>query len=185
MTTIWQVKRTRMPLLRRLCPDCTTDVSAATGKFRVNANGKLLDVWLLTRCLRCGHTARVKVHHRTHVRSFDPVKLRGYQDNDLDLVAEVLLDPLIARHSHYLVDWTDAWELAAPEVQPHVNWRIAVRVEFADPVPVRPVQLIAKGLELSRSRVERLIADQRITSAAKLNRKTSLSFEFTVLLGSS
>lgn len=182
--TIWQLRRTRLPLLRRLCPDCTTDVSAATGKFRVNASGKLLDVWLLIRCMRCGHAAKVTVHDRINVRSIDPVKLRGYNDNDLDLVAAVLLDPYIGRRNHYLLDWTGAWELTIPEVRPLGDWPIDVRVEFADPIPVRPVRLIAQGLRLSRGEVERLITDKRIDSVIKLNGKTSSSFEFTVLAGS-
>ncbi|MEP7194361.1 MAG: DUF1062 domain-containing protein [Actinomycetota bacterium] len=184
IAAIWQVQRTRLPLLRRLCPDCTTDVSAATGKFRVNASGKLLDVWLLIRCVHCGHTAKVTVHDRTNVRSLDPLKLRGYNDNNLDLVTEVLLDPLIGRRNHYSLDWTDAWELAILEVQPPGDQRIDVRVEFADHVPVRPVRLIAQGLGLSRGEVERLITDKRIDSNIKLNRKTSSSFEFAVLPGS-
>ena len=46
----WVVRRTRLPLLSLRCPDCRSE-SATTGKgrFRVNANGKLLDVWLLAR----------------------------------------------------------------------------------------------------------------------------------------
>jgi hypothetical protein len=180
-TAIWQVQRTRLPLLRRPCPDCATNVSATSGKFRVNANGKLLDVWLLIRCEHCGHNARIKVHHRTNVRSLDPGKLRGYMDNDLDLVAEALLDLLIARGNHYSLDWTDAWKLAATEIQPHVGGRMHVRVLFDDPVPVRPVRIIAQGLKLSRGEVERLITDRRIASAIELRRKTSSNFDFEVM----
>jgi hypothetical protein len=46
----WVVRRTRLPLLSLRCLDCRSE-SATTGqgRFRVNANGKLLDVWLLAR----------------------------------------------------------------------------------------------------------------------------------------
>lgn len=181
VATSWRVQRTSLPVLRRLCPDCTTDVSAASGKFRVNASGKLLEVWLLIRCVHCGHTAKITVHDRANVRTIDPAKLRGYNDNDLDLVADVLLDPLIGRRNHYSLDWTDAWELVIPVVETAGDRRIEVRVEFADPVPVRPVRLIAQGLGLTRGEVERLIADKRIQSTTKLTGKTAASFEFAVL----
>lgn len=185
IATVWQVQRTSLPLVRRPCPDCTTDASAASGKFRVNASGKLLDVWLLIRCVRCGHTAKVTVLERANVRAIDPEKLRGYNDNDLDLVADVLLDPLIGHRNHYFLDWTDAWELAIPAVETPGDRRIEVRVEFADPIPVRPVRLIAQGLGLTRGEVERLIADKRLHSAAKLTGKVAASFEFVVLPSSS
>lgn len=46
----WVVRRTRLPLLSPRCVDCRSE-SATTGegRFRVNANGNLLDVWLLVR----------------------------------------------------------------------------------------------------------------------------------------
>ena len=68
--------------LFRGVPGCATHVSAAGGTFRVNANGRRLDVWLLIRCAHCGHNARIKVRHRTNVSSFDPGELGGYLDND-------------------------------------------------------------------------------------------------------
>jgi len=60
------------------CPDCPAG-SATTGggKFRVNANGKLLDVWLLVRCVSCHRTSKLTVHERTPVRSLDPAELHG------------------------------------------------------------------------------------------------------------
>ena len=74
----WVVRRTRLPLLSMRCPDCPAG-SATTGggKFRVNANGKLLDVWLLVRCVSCHRTSKLTVHERTPVRSLDPAELHG------------------------------------------------------------------------------------------------------------
>ena len=182
---IWQVQGTRLPLLRRPCPGCATHVSAASGTFRVNANGKRLDVWLLIRCAHCGHNARLKVRHRINVSSFDPGELGGYMDNDPELVAAALLDPLNARRNHYSLDWTDAWKLTTPPMRPHVDGPMRVRVHFLVPAAIRPVRIIAQGLSLSRSDVERLIADRRITSAIDLRRKTSTSFDFARLPESS
>ncbi|WP_322169633.1 DUF1062 domain-containing protein [Acutalibacter caecimuris] len=34
------------------------------GKFRVNANGRRLDVWLIYRCEKCGHSAARAFHCR-------------------------------------------------------------------------------------------------------------------------
>jgi len=69
--------------------DCRAE-SATTGegRFRVNANGNLLDVWLLVRCVSCDRTSKLTVHERAPVRSFDPAELHGYRVNDPELVAK-------------------------------------------------------------------------------------------------
>ncbi|WP_233600866.1 MULTISPECIES: DUF1062 domain-containing protein [Micromonospora] len=175
----WVVRRTRLPLLSSRCPDCRSE-SATTGegRFRVNANGKLLDVWLLVRCVSCDRTSKLTVHERAKVSSFDPAELHGYHVNDPELVASRLLDPLLARRNHFTLDWTGAWRLDTPPTRPDEAWPAQVEVTFADPVPVRPERLIAHGLDLSRNQVLR-----RIKCDIPLRRTTSAGFTFLVMAG--
>jgi hypothetical protein len=94
----WVVRRTRLPLLSLRCVDCrSASATTGEGRFRVNANGKLLDVWLLVRCVSCDRTSKLAVHERTPVRSFDRAELHGYHVNDPELVASRLLDPVPVR----------------------------------------------------------------------------------------
>ena len=173
----WVVRRTRLPLLSMRCVDCRSE-SATTGegRFRVNANGKLLDVWLLVRCVSCDRTSKLTVYERTPVSSFDPAELDGYRDNDPELVASKLLDPLLARRNRFVLDWTGAWRLDTPSARPDEAWPIQVEVVFEDPVPVRPDRFLAQGLGLSRNEVLR-----RIKSDISLRRPTSAGFTFTVM----
>ncbi|MFC7274945.1 DUF1062 domain-containing protein [Paractinoplanes rhizophilus] len=174
----WVVRRTRLPLLSLRCVDCRSE-SATTGegRFRVNANGKLLDVWLLVRCVSCDRTSKLTVHERTPVATLDPAVLHGYHVNDPALVAARLLDPLLARRHHFALDWTGAWRLdrACPLDE---AWPVRVEVVFEDPVPVRPDRLIAHGLGFSRSEVLR-----RVKCEIPLRRHTSAGFAFTVIAG--
>ncbi|TDC81040.1 DUF1062 domain-containing protein [Actinomadura sp. 7K507] len=175
----WVVRRTRLPLLSLRCADCRS-VSATTGegRFRVNANGKLLDVWLLVRCVSCDRTSKLTVHERAPVRSFDPAELRGYRVNDPGLVASRLLDPLLARRNRFTLDWTGAWRLDAPPARLDEGWPVQVEVRFEDPVPVRPERLVARGLGISRAEVQR-----RIKCDIPLRRPTIADFAFTVMAG--
>jgi hypothetical protein len=175
----WVVRRTRLPLLSLRCLDCRSE-SATTGqgRFRVNANGKLLDVWLLVRCVSCDRTSKLTVRERAPVRSFDPAELHGYHVNDPELVASRLLDPWLARRNRFTLDWTGAWRLDAPSAWLDEARPVLVKVVFEDPVPVRPDLLIAQGLGLSRSEVLR-----RIKCDIPLRRPTSEGFTFTVIAG--
>ena len=175
----WVVRRTRLPLLSLRCVDCRSEsATAGAGRFRVNANGKLLDVWLLVRCVSCDRTSKLTVRERAPVGSLDPAELHGYHLNDPELVAATLLDPLFARRNHCTLDWTEAWQLDAPPAWPAGAWPVQVRVVFADPVPVRPERLIAQGLGISRNKVLR-----RVKCDVPLRRPMSTEFTFTVLAG--
>jgi hypothetical protein len=93
----WVVRRTRLPLLSLRCVDCRSEsATAGEGRFRVNANGQLLDVWLLVRCVSCDRTSKLTVHERAPVRSLDPAEVHGYHVNDPDLVASTLLDATLS-----------------------------------------------------------------------------------------
>jgi hypothetical protein len=175
----WVVRRTRLPLLSLRCAGCRSEsATAGEGRFRVNANGKLLDVWLLVRCVSCDRTAKLTVHERAPVRSFDPARLDGYHNSAPELVVSTLLDPLTARRSHFTLDWEGAWRLDIAPAWPGEAWPAKAEVLFADPVPVRPERLIAQGLGLSRNEVLR-----RIKCDVPLRRPTSTGFSFTVLAG--
>ncbi|MFB9446362.1 DUF1062 domain-containing protein [Dactylosporangium vinaceum] len=169
----WLVRRTRLPLLHRRCPDCrSASATTGPGRFRVNANGKLLDVWLLVRCVGCDRTSKLTVHERVPVARLDPAALDGYHANDPALVAAVLLDP---RHRAAL-DWRGAWRLDTPAAPLAGDWPVQVEVEFADPVPVRPDRLIAHGLGISRNDVP-----ARVKCDVSLRRPATAGFRFVVL----
>lgn len=58
---------------------------ASTGKFRVNANGRRLDVWLIYRCETCGRTLNVPVYERTAPERLGQELYRGFLENDPEL----------------------------------------------------------------------------------------------------
>jgi hypothetical protein len=67
LATQWLVCPTGLPLIRRRCSNCKSAHHRAYGKFRVNANHKLLDVWLLALCVGCGATVKLTVLERVRV----------------------------------------------------------------------------------------------------------------------
>ncbi|MCA2223638.1 DUF1062 domain-containing protein [Nonomuraea aurantiaca] len=172
----WAVRRTCLPLLTLQCVDCPSGrATTGNGRFRVNANGKLLDVWLLVNCLSCDRTSKLTVHDRVPVRSLPADLLAGYTANSPALVADTLLAPSIARRNRYALDWDGCWELHAPPV-PEDPWPLQITVTFDDPVPIRPERLIAHGLGISRKEVAR-----RVKIDIPLNRKTTLDFSFVLV----
>ncbi|MFF3513162.1 DUF1062 domain-containing protein [Streptomyces sp. NPDC002573] len=180
MLKIWVVAPTCLPLVLRRCHACASERFRASGKFRVNANQKLIDAWLLTLCTACGETAKLTVLERMNVRSVRPDLLDRLHDNDPHLTAELLQDPVVRRRNRIALDWDNAWRLDTGGADHLDRELIDVSVRFAARIPVRPVRLIAEGCGLSRAEAERLIAEGKLVSAVRLSGKLSGDFTFTL-----
>nr|WP_202478100.1 DUF1062 domain-containing protein [Streptomyces sp. SID5470] len=171
---------TCLPLVLRRCRTCASDRFRADGRFRVNANHKLLDIWLLVLCTACGETAKLTLLERTHVRSVRPELLDRLHDNDPALAAELLQDPVVRRRNRIALDWNDAWRLDTGGSDHLDREVIDVSVRFAARIPVRPVRLIAEGCGVSRAEVERLVTEGKLVSVARLSSRLSGDFTFTL-----
>jgi len=176
----WVVMPTCLPLVRRRCHACGAGHFQASGKFRVNAHHKLLDVWLLVLCTGCGDTAKLTVLERANVRSVQPDLLDRLHANDLALTAELLQDPVVRRRNRIALDWAGAWRLDTGGSDHLDREVIDIAVRFAARIPVRPVRLIAEGCGLPRAEVESLITEGRLVSTARLNTRLSDDFTFTL-----
>ncbi|MER6154266.1 DUF1062 domain-containing protein [Streptomyces sp. NPDC001868] len=176
----WVVMPTCLPLVRRRCHTCASEHFRTSGKFRVNANHKLIDAWLLALCTSCGETTKLTVLERMNVRSVRPDLLDRMHDNDPGLAAELLQDPVVRRRNRIALDWDDAWRLDTGGSDHLDREVIDISVHFTARIPVRPVRLIAEGCGLSRAEVERLITEGSLVSSVRLNGKLSDDFTFTL-----
>ena len=180
MLNNWVVVPTCLPLVLRRCHACASERFRANGKFRVNANHKLLDAWLLALCTACEETVKLTVLERVTVRSVRPELLDRLHDNDPGLAAELLQDPVVRRRNRIALDWDNAWRLDTGGSDHLDREVIDVSIRFAARIPVRPVRLIAEGCGLSRAEVERLITEGKLVSAVRLSGNLSGDFTFTL-----
>ena len=177
-TTQWLVRLTDFPAIRRRCRACPSAQYRTHGRFRVNANHKRLDVWLLARCVQCDETIKLTVLERVHVRSIEPTTLDGFHDNDPALAAKLLADPQLGHRNDIALDWTDVWTLETSPVELPKADILDVSVHFAQRIPIKLTTLIATGLELSRAEVTKGIAAGRIRSERTLTRFCAEDFSF-------
>jgi len=74
------------PSRPRHCSKCKkTSRFVCSGKFRVNANGKHLDVWLIYRCERCNTTWNQEIFARVKPSRIDKELYQAFLNNDYEL----------------------------------------------------------------------------------------------------
>jgi len=179
---LWAVRQSALPTVVRPCPDCSGTRHRPSGKIRVNANGKLLDVWLLLSCAACDRTSKVPVHERVHVSSLEPARLVAYETNDPSVVRGLTMSASLAAKNRYRLDWTGTWELETrtPLYALDDPAPLKVLVRFELPAPVRVERLLMLGLGLSRAEIRRMVGDGRIHLPLALDAKAHQDFELTI-----
>jgi hypothetical protein len=199
---LWAVRESGLPTIVKPCVDCSGTRHHPTGKIRVNANGKLLDVWLLLGCAKCDRTSKVPVHERVHVQSLPHERQLAYEANSAAVVRELTMSAALAARNGYRLDWTGTWSLstdmpfyvagpAGPELAKSeeleelagsLESALEVLVGFSLPAPIRVERLLMLGLGVSRASVRRMVADGRIRLpvALALDAKVCQDFSFVV-----
>lgn len=59
-----------------------------SGKFRVNANGNRVDVWLIYRCRKCKHSWNLTIYERVKPSRIVPDEYECFMNNDSSLAKQ-------------------------------------------------------------------------------------------------
>ncbi|MFD9888292.1 DUF1062 domain-containing protein [Amycolatopsis sp. NPDC059027] len=182
---LWLVRELGLPAIVKACVSCRSTRHRPTGKFRVNASGKLLDVWMLICCALCGRTSKIPIHERIHVQTLEHTRLLMFENNDPAMVRQLVMDAALAAKSAYRLDWSGTWKLETDlpfyELQPENPEPLAVFVRFELPAPIRVEKLLTTGFDLSRSVVRDMVASGRLHIPMAADTKSREDFTFFVV----
>ncbi|AEH85657.1 DUF1062 domain-containing protein [Mesorhizobium opportunistum] len=127
-------------------------------KFRVNANGKRIDVWLIYRCVDCDNSWNFGILERCNRRDIEPALLQALESNDPGLARRHAFDvsalrnqvghveefPDVAVKRHLVGETSES--ATALELRLGLEMRISLRLD----------RLLANELGISRSRLQAL-----------------------------
>jgi len=134
-------------------------------KFRVNANGKRIDVWLIYRCVDCDNSWNFTVLERRNRRDIEPALLTALESNDPAFVRRHAFDGAMLRNRAGRIeefpDVTVRKELLDGE--PSGAAALALELRLEGTTPLRLDRLLAGELGLSRSRLQALDDRMRLT----------------------
>jgi hypothetical protein len=84
----------------KYCKKCKMKAKfASSGLFRVNANRKNLDVWLIYKCIKCNTTWNLTVLSRVTTGSIPQDLLTGFHENDIELAKHYASDVALIKRS--------------------------------------------------------------------------------------
>ncbi|MFT0586606.1 DUF1062 domain-containing protein [Bacteroides thetaiotaomicron] len=79
---IWEIKVKNTPVLKRKCNHCNSNRFYCSNKFRVNAQKRNIDVWLIYRCVECDSTYNLTILSRTKPELIKSDLFLKFSEND-------------------------------------------------------------------------------------------------------
>ncbi|MFD1982323.1 DUF1062 domain-containing protein [Mesorhizobium newzealandense] len=141
------------------CNRCgTVKAYCCSGKFRVNANGKRIDVWLIYRCVDCDNSWNFGILERCNRRDIEPALLAALESNDPALARRHAFDVIALRnrvgHVEEFPDVAVHKQRLGDTRESSTGLELQLRLEM--PTSLRLDRLLANELGVSRSRLQAL-----------------------------
>ncbi|SHL11117.1 hypothetical protein SAMN05444407_102279 [Chryseobacterium contaminans] len=84
----WVVNARNTPLLKKKCNHCDSNRFYCSDKFRLNAQKKNIDIWLIYRCVKCNTRYNMTLFSRIRTESISKEIFNRLSENDTELVWE-------------------------------------------------------------------------------------------------
>lgn len=131
-------------------------------RFRVNANGNRLDIWLIYGCEKCGHTYNLSVYERIRPDKIPRKEYEKFLANDKDKVYEIGTSKTIFDRNRAEIAWDACGYKIVPLAEKEADFskdRLLMKIHNPYGIPVRTDKVAAEILGLTRSRVKKLLND--------------------------
>ena len=136
----WEIKVKNTPTITRKCNRCNCNNFYCSNKFRINAQKRNLDVWLIYRCATCDSTYNLTILSRTKPEMIKKELFQKFSENNEELAREYAFSSETGRKNGVVLDYSSVeYEIlhdpvsindilhAADEI---VVFRIQTRFEF-------------------------------------------------------
>lgn len=151
----------------RNCPKCgTRSLFQSTGNFRINANKKCVDIWLIYQCKKCRSTYNLTIFERVSPKKLPEGFYKKFQENNNALALEIGTAKEIFEKNRAVVKEESISYLVTKENTEipvslqalEGNCRI-ICIQNPNGLKIRVDKFLAEQLSISRSKVKHLIAD--------------------------
>lgn len=156
---LWTIASADQPRLLLHCSRCGGERGfSSSGRFRLNANGKKLDAWLVYRCVVCGDSHNRVVFERRGRNEVAPELIDALHRNDPALARRIACD--LSGNGRRASGFEAASEVIVAKrllrPVPATAARLVIRIAGDGQAAMRADRLLARELGLSRGGIDAL-----------------------------
>lgn len=177
---IWNVQYAAPPTVLRYCKKCGKKREfICSREFRVNAQQKALDIWLIYKCTQCNATWNSTIFSRVSPQRIGTGLLERFHRNDADLAMQYAMDHTLL-HRNGAEMKLPSYEIVGEQVSLEQEVSISIQSRFL--LPIKLSAILRTKLDISQREFEVLLTEDRIKSSTGQDlRKCRLSAPETVI----
>lgn len=159
---IWEVKYLSLPPILKYCKKCGKKKTfICSGQFRVNAQRKYLDIWLIYKCSDCDTTWNAAIYSRISPQALEPELLEGFFKNDEFLVKRYAMDSAFLRANDAKAGMP-LYSVIGDNFL--IDECIELEIKSSYSFPIKVSSLVREKLHLSQKKYLQLISEGRVSS---------------------
>lgn len=165
----WDIQYISPPPAIKYCKKCGKKTEYIYSKlFRINAQRKHLDIWLIYKCSDCDSTWNMTIYSRINPKSIAPEILDGFHSNNEEIAKRYAMDTELIRKNGAEVGLPKYEILGA-----NINFNIPTELHIKSSYPFRLKisSLLREKMNLSQNAFEQMITSGSIRSTSGLDLK--------------
>ncbi|WP_053957483.1 DUF1062 domain-containing protein [Inediibacterium massiliense] len=177
----WDIQYLSPPPAIKYCKKCSKKAEhLCSGLFRINAQRKHLDIWLIYKCSDCDSTWNMTIYSRINPKSIDPKILDGFHSNNEELAKRYAMDIELIRRNGAEVG-PPKYKILGGNV--NLNTPIELHIKSSYPSRLKISSLLREKMNLSQNAFEQMITHGFIRSTSGLDlKKCRLQADATLII---
>lgn len=165
MKNEWIITPSSAPLYVRRCSKCRKQMPYyCSEKFRINAQKRTVDVWLIYKCTKCDNTCNIDILSRVNPKSIDSEEYINFQCNDAETAWKYAFNPDVINANKIVADYSQIEYkmggdiMSLEEIAQQMEELIEFEIKFEYSLGLELSYIIRKNLDISLSQMEEMLS---------------------------
>lgn len=156
----WDIRYCDPPTVLRYCKKCGKKSEyICSGEFRINAQQKALDIWLIYKCARCNTTWNSTIYTCASPQKLEAGLLERFLGNDKDLAMQYAMNvPLLQRNGAEIK--MPAYQVIGEDVS--LEKPVSIKIQSQYVLPLKVSSVLRTKLGISHREFDALLLNGRI-----------------------
>ena len=164
----WHIVPANTPDIIRHCSKCNGKSEYyCSEKFRVNANGARVDIWLIYKCRKCDSTWKLAIHKGINPHKLPAGRFDLFIDNDKALAWHYAFDKHLLKQNSCVADYTSV-KYSVEGYDKHSGPQI-VRIRCAYNFDLKLVTLLTYVLDTTAGEIKKCVEAGVISAPPDIN----------------
>lgn len=158
----WEIQYCDLPTVIRYCKKCGKKSEyICSGEFRINAQQKSLDIWLIYKCAHCNTTWNSTIYSRVSPQKLGAALLDQFYSNDKNLATQYAMDISLLQRNGAEIK-LPVFQVIGKDIS--VEKAVHVKIQSQYILPLKVSSILRSKLGISQRELDALLLNGQILS---------------------